>query len=176
MKNQQWTKPKNQLQKSEEGMAMLITLMMGMLLLAGSSGLMARMMMGRKVGSAESYQQMAETAALNGFNRILATFNKDDDENYRGYYFALNNHEGDPDIDGDEQWYWESANDKTYGIPLQELCTDTSVGMAADWPRVNLPITSGVSQRNDGKEPIQLFYRLRGYSSPGESATGEEET
>jgi hypothetical protein len=159
--------------RKDEGMAMVMTLLMGLILLAGSSGLMARMMMGRKVGSSESYQQMAETAALNGFNRILATFNKDDDENYRGYYFALNNHEGDPDIDGDEKWHWESANDKTSGVPLQELCTDTSVGMAADWPRTNLAITSGVSQRNDGKEPIQLFYRLRGYSSPGQTATGE---
>jgi len=46
--------------RGEEGMAVLITLMMGLLLLAGSSGLMARMMMGRKVGSSESYQQMAE--------------------------------------------------------------------------------------------------------------------
>jgi hypothetical protein len=57
--------------RQEEGMAMLIAMMMGLFLLAGSSGLMARMMMGRKVGSSESYQQMAETAALNGFNRIL---------------------------------------------------------------------------------------------------------
>jgi len=159
--------------KKDEGMAMLITMMIGLLLLAGSGGLMARMMMGRKVGSSESYQQMAETAALNGFNRILATLNKDDDENYRGYYFALNNHEGDPDITGDEQWHWESANDKPSPIPLQELCTDTSVGLLADWPRSNIQITSGISQRNDGKEPIQLFYRLRGYSSPGQTATGE---
>ena len=37
----------------------------------------------------------------------------------------------------------------------------------------NIQITSGSSQRNDGKEPIQLFYRLRGYSSPGQTATGE---
>lgn len=70
-------------------MAIIITLMIGLLLLAGSSGLMARMLMGRKIGSSESYQQMAETAALNVFNRILATFNKDDDENYKGYYLAL---------------------------------------------------------------------------------------
>jgi hypothetical protein len=61
--------------KQEQGMALVITLMMGLLLLAGSSGLMARMMMGRKIGSSESYQQMAETAALNGFNRILAENN-----------------------------------------------------------------------------------------------------
>ena len=68
--------------RKEEGMAMLITLMMGLALLAGSGGLISRLVMGRKIGSSESYQQMAETAALNGFNRILATFNKDDDENY----------------------------------------------------------------------------------------------
>ena len=61
---------------TEEGMAMLITMMVGLLLLAGSGGLMARMMMGRKIGSSESYQQMAETAALNGFNRILFKYNR----------------------------------------------------------------------------------------------------
>lgn len=82
-------RPPRSTAKQEEGMAMVIAMMMGLFLLAGSSGLMARMMMGRKIGSSESYQQMAETAALNGFNRILATLNKDDDDNYRGYYFAL---------------------------------------------------------------------------------------
>jgi hypothetical protein len=167
-----FTPKKNQTQQ-EDGMSMLITMMMGLFLLAGSSGLVARMIMGRKIGSSESYQQMAETAALNGFNRILATFNKDDDERYKGYYFALNNHEGDPDIKGDEQWHWESANDRPSPAPLQELCTDTSIGMPAEWPRTNIQITSGSSQRNDGKEAIQLFYRLRGYSSPGQTATGE---
>jgi hypothetical protein len=174
MRNQQWLKTNNQPQKGEEGVALLITMMMGLLLLAGSGGLMARMMMGRKIGSSESYQQMAETAALNGFNRILATFNKDDDKNYRGYYFALNNHEGDPDINGDEKWHWESANERPSPAPLQELCTDTSIGVPAEWPRSNIQITSGNSQRNDGEDdPIQLFYRLRGYSSPGQAATGE---
>ena len=166
-------KTRNRITQGDEGIALFITMMMGLILLASSAGVMSRVLMGRKIGSSESYQQMAETAALNGFNRILATFNKDDDENYRGYYFALNNHEGDPDITGDEQWHWESANDKPSPVPLQELCTDTSVGMPADWPRTNIQITSGISQRNDGKEPIQLFYRLRGYSSPGQSATGE---
>mgnify|MGYP003337612429 CR=1 FL=1 len=116
-------KHKSQKRGHDDGMAMVTTLLMGLILVAGSSGLMARMIMSRKTGSAESYQQMAETAALNGFNRILATFNKDDDENYRGYYFALNNHEGDPEITGDEQWNWESANDRPSSAPLQELCT-----------------------------------------------------
>ena len=166
-------KPHREPSKSEDGMAMLITMMMGLVLLAGSSGLMARMMMGRKIGSSETYQQMAETAALNGFNRILATFNKDDDDNYRGYYFALNNHEGDPEINGDERWDWDNSNNRSAEVSLQELCTDTGVGMETGWPRSNIQITSGVSQKNDTKEPIQLFYRLRGYSSPGQTGTGE---
>ena len=158
--------------KQEEGMALAITLVMGLLLVVGASSLVARMVMGRKLGAAESYQQMAESAALNGFNRILATFNKDDGENYRGYYFALNNHQGDPEIKGDEQWHWETANTRPAPVPLQELCTNTSVGLASSWPREHVQLTSGSSQRNDGGEPIQLFYRLRGYASPGQSASG----
>ena len=55
----------------EQGMSMVIALMMGMILTVGVSGLMMRQLMTRKLGAAESYQQMAETAALNGFNRIL---------------------------------------------------------------------------------------------------------
>ena len=58
--------------KQEQGLSMLIALMMGMVLMAGVTGLLLRQLMGRKLGAAESYQQMAETAALNGFNRILS--------------------------------------------------------------------------------------------------------
>ena len=54
--------------KSEEGMTMVIALLMGTVLLAGTTGLMVRQIMARKLGASESYQQMAETAALNGFN------------------------------------------------------------------------------------------------------------
>ena len=35
-----------------------------------------------------SYQQMAETAALNGFNRILGELNNDDNTAYKGYYLT----------------------------------------------------------------------------------------
>ena len=64
---------------NDDGIALVITMMMGVILLASSAGIMSRVLMGRKIGSSESYQQMAETAALNGFNRILATFNEDDE-------------------------------------------------------------------------------------------------
>ena len=63
--------------KQEQGLSMLISLMMGMVLMAGVTGLLLRQLMARKLGASESYQQMAETAALNGFNRILSELNND---------------------------------------------------------------------------------------------------
>ena len=68
----------------EQGMSMVIALMMGMVLTVGVSGLMMRQLMTRKLGAAESYQQMAETAALNGFNRILGELNDNNNESYKG--------------------------------------------------------------------------------------------
>ena len=41
---------------------MVTTLLMSTLLLAGGTGLLTRMLMSRKIGASESYQQMAESA------------------------------------------------------------------------------------------------------------------
>ena len=165
-------KARDKLHKKDEGMAILVTLLMGLMLTAASSGLIIRMVMGRKLGASESYQQMAETAALNGFNRILATLNNDNDEKYRGYYFSMDNKEGEPDVEGDESLDWDTANNDPRPKPLEELCTDTSVGMPVGWPRNEQQLTSG-TQRNDGKGPIQLFYRMRQYSQPEDGGQGE---
>ena len=58
--------------------------MMGMVLIAGVTGLLIRQLTARKLAASESYQQMAETAALNGFNRILSELNDDDSSSYKG--------------------------------------------------------------------------------------------
>ena len=156
----------------DEGMAMVITLLMGLILLGGSTGLVARQMMARKVGGSESYQQMAENAALNGFNRILATLNKDNDLAYRGYFLELDNKECD---EGDCR-LWESANERPSRKPLQELCTNTSIGLPGgaeqNWPLNLVNLTSSGSERNDGKGDIRSFYRLRQYNSPDSSPVG----
>ncbi len=155
---------------------MVTTLLMGTVLLAGGTGLLTRMLMSRKIGASESYQQMAETAALNGFNRILSTLNKNDPSDYRGYLLTLDNIE--PSLASDP-WPWESVALATNSgaPPLQELCIDTSNGLPAtdpqNWPRTQIQTTSGASQRSDGKGAIQLYYRLRGYASPGSSGVGE---
>ena len=159
----------------EKGLSMVIALMMGMVLIAGVTGLMLRQLMGRKLGAAESYQQMAETAALNGFNRILGELNADDDAAYKGYLFTLSHHSGDLDGSGSTKWGWNASNKADF--PLRELCTDRSQlpdavpasSSASDPPYVELTENTA-SQRNDGKANIQLQYRLRGYTT---TATAE---
>ena len=49
--------------KGEEGIALTIALLMGMLLITGATGLLIRQLTARKLSASESYQQMAETAA-----------------------------------------------------------------------------------------------------------------
>ena len=120
----------------EQGMSMVIALMMGMVLTVGVSGLMMRQLMTRKLGAAESYQQMAETAALNGFNRILGELNDNNNETYKGYLYTLDHHEGDPETPGTEKWGWKAVNQQNF--PLKELCTDRSQATQAvpsDEPR-----------------------------------------
>ena len=179
----------------EQGLSLLIALMMGMVLIAGVSGLLLRQLMGRKLGAAESYQQMAETAALNGFNRILSELNEnnhregDSDLNedkqggvdeevkskYKGYLFTLNHNGGNPENPGSEQWGWNPANQTNF--LLRELCTARSqlpTAVPADAGNANPPhtdLTAGTtSQREDGQNKIKLQYRLRGYAT---TATAE---
>ena len=117
-----------------------------------------------------------ESAALNGFNRILGTLNKNDPTDYRGYLLTLDNIE--PSVETDP-WPWEAVAlaPNSGAPPLQELCIDTSNGLPTtapqSWPRTQIQTTTGASQRSDGKGAIQLYYRLRGYASPGSSGVGE---
>ncbi|EAU74354.1 hypothetical protein [Synechococcus sp. RS9916] len=167
--------------KQEQGLSMLIALMMGMVLMAGVTGLLLRQLMGRKLGAAESYQQMAETAALNGFNRILGELNNDDYSAYMGYLFTLDHHGGDIDRSGSEKWGWNASNQADF--PLKELCTNRSQlpeavpasSSTGEPPHVALT-ESKSSQRDDGKANIQLLYRLRGYTTTataGNNGAGE---
>ena len=69
-----------------------MALLMGMVLMGGATALMVRMMGARKLSASESYQQLAEAAAVNGFNRILATLNSPQKQNYLGYLYLINKH------------------------------------------------------------------------------------
>ena len=100
----------------EKGFSIVIALMMGMVLMAGVTGLMLRQLMARKLGAAESFQQMAETAAVNGFNRILGEINNNDSNLYKGYLLTLDHHVGDPENPGSEVWGWKQVNQKSFPL------------------------------------------------------------
>ena len=155
---------------------MVLALFMGLILIGGVTGLMIRQLMARKLGASESYQQMAENAAINGFNRVLGEMNRDDEANYKGYFLTLRN---------DEQgWGWRNPNSAQF--PLVELCTDTGYSLTADplsdstaeaQPVLLNPKNTAIAtQRDDGKDDIQLFYRLRGYALAGDGEGADEGT
>ncbi len=71
-KSRRWRQtPIKLARQDQDGMALVLALLMGMVLMAGVSGLLARQLMSRRLSAKESYQQMAESAANNGLNRIL---------------------------------------------------------------------------------------------------------
>ena len=64
-----------QAKADEQGVALVLAVLMSIILLAISTGLLAKQLITRRNGASESYKQMAETAASNGLNRILAKLN-----------------------------------------------------------------------------------------------------
>jgi hypothetical protein len=158
----------------EQGMAMVMALLMGVVLLAGATGLMIRQMMARKLGAAESYSQLAESAALNGLNRIISDLNKDDRDNYTGFLLTLRN---DP-----EQWGWISPNmpstADTSGTQLVELCTPVDRFISAypqgtEGEAAIIPINTSNVRADGIKEEIQVGYRLRSYNTTATGGNGE---
>ncbi|MDB4654872.1 hypothetical protein OAE53_00725 [bacterium] len=154
--------------KSEEGMTMVIALLMGTVLLAGTTGLMVRQIMARKLGASESYQQMAESAALNGLNRIISDINRDDRNNYTGFLLSLNNSEG--------QWGWAKPNTDDY--ELVELCTPVNKYTKAypaqtETEAPNILISDGNMRNDGGRNDIQVAYRLRSYNTTATAGNGE---
>ena len=76
---------------ADEGMALMLTLILGMVMLTGISGLLVRQLMTQRLSSKESYRQMAEAAANNGLNRVLAELNNAEPGKSRGFLFNIDN-------------------------------------------------------------------------------------
>lgn len=180
--------PRKQPNKDEQGIAMVLALFMGLILLSGLTGLMGRQLASRKFGASKSFQEMAENAAINGFNRILGEANRDSETSYKGYFLSLRNDE--------ESWGWRDPNSpearkadgslRKADTSLVELCTDTGFSMTADplsdavGDSQAVPLTSGInaipSMRIDGKDEVELWYRLRGYALAGDGTGNDEGT
>jgi len=164
--------------QEQEGMALVLALLLGMVMMAGVSGLLARQLMSRRLSAKESYQQMAEAAANNGLNRILGELNNAEPDQNRGFLFTLDNRENINEPNNGFSWErLNTGNPPTFS----ELCLDTSIDLPlhpnatkqAVWPTTEVPLNddSSPSMREDGISKIETFYRLRGYSSPGTSGS-----
>ena len=156
--------------KEEQGIALVLALLMGFLLIAGSSALLVRKLVERKVGAFTSYQQMAENAAISGFNHILSHLNDPRNSSYKGYLYSIDN------SDNINQWSTISTTSNSDGIELEELCTPTEGSFSlpkhpvdgSTWPVDLVPLKAEgetTTLREDGSEPLEASYRLREYKS-----------
>ncbi|MDA9739863.1 hypothetical protein N9U66_00555 [Synechococcus sp. AH-736-M20] len=151
---------------SEQGISLLLSLLMGLVIIGGVSGLMMRQLSERARGAGESYQQIAENAAANGFNQILSALNNTSPGEYLGYLF-LNDH------DGTESSKWQSD------ITLEQPCSKNKAngGFAPSWIVNTNRNDDGSTLRTDQMGDIQSQFKLRTYYGPkeGQSATFEVE-
>ena len=123
-----------------------------MVLLAGTSGLSCGVAE-RKRGAGESYQQIAENAAANGFNRILGTLNNDAPGEYLGYLYRLNGNNPNGSS-------WEN-------IPqLEEPCAAKS-STIPPWLLSRVDLQNNTSPlRSDKQGDLKSSFRLRKYIGP----------
>lgn len=145
--------PKQQTPKGEEGIAMVLSLFMGLIILGGVSGLLLRQLGERKRGAGESYQQMAENAAANGFNRILSALNDGTAGEYLGYLYRVNS--SNPNGSS-----WED-------IPqLEEPCAAKNNDAPAWLLSENSLQSDNESLRSDELGDLKSSFRLRKYVGP----------
>jgi hypothetical protein len=152
----------------EQGMALPLALIIGALLLVASAGLVAKLLLLRSAGAAESYKQIAELASSNGISRILS---------------KLNDSQSD-----DISYLWRLSQDlqlEPVGSPLRQWdITDPAIRPLMEQPCAPLNLTAetrailqggemapGMNLRSDGRQDnVGMSYRLRSYSySPGDS-------
>lgn len=152
--------------KSEQGISLLLSLLMGLVIIGSVSGLLMRQLSERSRGAGESYQQIAENAAANGFNQILSALNNTSPGEYLGYLF-LNDH------DGSVSSKWRSD------ISLEQPCSKNKEndGVAPAWIVNTNGNDDGSTLRSDQMGNIQSQFKLRAYYGPkeGQSATFEVE-
>ena len=155
-------------QEAEQGVTLLLALLIGMIILAGASALMVKQLSNRRITKGESYEQMAENAAANGFNQILSALNNTTPGEYLGYLFIN-------DYDGSSASKW--VND----IMLEQPCSKNinNNGAAPSWMtnRSNTSTSSAKTLLSTKSGDVRSEFNLRAYYAPkeGQSATFEVE-
>ena len=119
----------------------------------GASALLIRMIGSRRLSASESSQQLAEAAAVNGFNRILAELNNKNKDEYLGFLYQVSN--------GPQNNYaW------TNSPQISEPCAAFSK-TNPDWHSDNQRLRqSGAAVKNKPGSNLTTYFRLRSYEGP----------
>lgn len=163
--------------KDEQGMALAIAMLMGLMLTAASSGLLTKQLMLRRLGAAESYKQLAEMAATSGMNRLLASMNAVDTSEAGvdlTYLWELNQNANFSNSDpNQQQWDLPIASIRP---KLNQPCHPMQEPSSAELGLFEGELAGGANLRDDGRaSAVQASYRLRSYSNGGTSGTFEIE-
>jgi hypothetical protein len=163
--------------QGEQGMAMAVAMLMGLMLTAASSGLLAKQLMLRRLGAAESYKQLAEMAATSGMTRLLAAMNSTGDSDGSPdltYLWELNQNNNYGSVDSAEQ-QWD-LDISAIRPKLSQPCYPIQQESSAELGLLEGDLSGGENMRNDGRNSaVQTSYRLRSYSQENDARTFEIE-
>lgn len=142
---------RRQAQPTEQGMALLMAVLIGVVLIGAASALLAVQLLVRRSGSSASNRDLAEAAALNGLSRIEAQLNQSNG----GYLWEV------------PSTAWADAihaNGSTIRPLLSQPCSFSPIDAAA------LTVLQGGTigaERTDAGGTISNRYALRSYARSG---------
>jgi hypothetical protein len=138
----------------DEGMALMLAVLMGVVLIAAASALLAIQLLSRRSGASASNRDLAEAAALSGISRIEATLNGSNGD-YRYLWEVPSS-------------AWADAASSTGGSSIRPLLSQPCSFKTLD--AASLAALQGGAvggERQDGGVPITSRYALRSYSKTG---------
>ncbi|MFZ4803247.1 MAG: hypothetical protein ACOYLI_01125 [Synechococcus lacustris] len=143
-----------QAKADEQGVALILAVLMSIILLGISTGLLAKQLMTRRNGASESYKQMAETAASNGLNRILAKLNNSNTDISYLWRLQQNDQQG-------MQWNYSQEQLRPM---MEQPCTPLLLDQQTSLVLAGGDLSHNSNLRDDGSsETVAMAYKLRSY-------------
>ena len=156
----------------EQGMALALTMMVGMVLMLASGGIVAKQLMLRRLGAAESYKQIADMASSSGMNRILAVMNEPDTDLSHLWELRENNNDPNGAI---EEWTLSESSPAVIRQELLQPCLPINSNLT-DLGVFDGSLAGGGKVRSDGRGgAVETSYRLRSYGPDGSTGVFEIE-
>jgi hypothetical protein len=151
-----------QAKADEQGVALVLAVLMSIILLAISTGLLAKQLITRRNGASESYKQMAETAASNGLNRILAKLNNSNTDISYLWRLQQNAQQG-------MQWNYSQEQLRPM---MEQPCTPLLLDQQTSLVLAGGDLSHNSNLRDDGSsETVAMAYKLRSYGVSSNQAT-----